>query len=140
MSDLAAVYKATRQRITGLAAGHGDTVVPACPEWTVKQMLSHLAGVCSDILSGHMTRVGSDAWTDAQVQARTAASLDEIVAEWDDKGTQIEAIIPNFPEAAAKQLVMDTATHEHDLRGAVGQPGERQNEAVWIALDFLVGA
>ena len=35
-------------------------------------------------------------------------------------------------------LVYDAVAHEHDLRGALGRPGERDAAGVWASLDVMV--
>lgn len=34
--------------------------VPACPEWTVHDVLAHLCGLCVDIVTGRLTSVSHD--------------------------------------------------------------------------------
>jgi hypothetical protein len=40
-----------------------DRVVPACPDWTVRDAYAHQAGVSADILAGRMDGVATDEWT-----------------------------------------------------------------------------
>ena len=50
-------YRSTRGRISELVRSCDDasaeTIVPACPDWTVRQLCSHLAGVCADLVAGN---------------------------------------------------------------------------------------
>jgi uncharacterized protein (TIGR03083 family) len=142
MSDISEAYQQTRSRMAALVRGRADVAgmrVPACPEWRVQDVYAHATGVCADILGGNLDGVATDAWTQAQVDARRERSLDEILAEWDEVGPQVEAIVPAFPEAPARQLVGDIVTHEHDIRGAIGAAGARDSEAVGIGVVFLIG-
>src|SRR5207245_258980 len=97
-------------------------VVPACPEWTVHDVIAHLAGVCADIINGNLAGVATESWTAAQVDARRAHTVEQIIAEWSEVAPQVEAMADHFPGRAGPQLVFDLTTHEHDLRGALGRP------------------
>jgi uncharacterized protein (TIGR03083 family) len=140
MTELAAAYTGGRGRITRLVAGLDEqgaaTIVAGCPEWTVKDVVAHLTGICSDILAGNIEGVATDPWTAAQVDVRRPLPLAQLVAEWDEVGPQIEAMLPSFPPEPATQLITDLTTHEHDLRGALGRPGARDSDAVAIGLAF----
>jgi uncharacterized protein (TIGR03083 family) len=114
------------------------TPVPACPEWSVRDAVAHLTGVCTDIISGNIDGASSRAWTGAQVDARRRRGFGDVLAEWDDAGPQIATVIDDFPEPYDRQVVADIAAHEQDLRGALGVPGERDSDGVSIGLDFLV--
>ena len=47
-------------------------------------MVSHLTGLCADIMTGNVVGAPSDAWTAAQVAARRDRTFDEVLAEWND--------------------------------------------------------
>ncbi len=132
-------YRATRERITALlrelpeAAAH--TSVPACPAWDVQQLAAHVVGVSADILAGNITDAGSDPWTEAQVAARAGRTLGELADEWDETGPAVEAALVGGLLPA--QAVFDQVTHEHDLRGAIQQPGAQDHEAVHVGLTFI---
>jgi uncharacterized protein (TIGR03083 family) len=142
-ADNAAAYAAARARISALVkvldVSVASTPVPACPEWTVREVVAHLTGICDDILSGNLGGVATEPWTAAQVEKRKADSIADIVREWDDAGSRIEQMLPNFPAAPASQLVFDLVTHEHDLRAALGRPGARDSDGVGIGLGFGMG-
>lgn len=138
------MYAAGRGRITELVSRLSDeqasALVPACPEWSVKDVVAHCAGVCDDVLAGRIDGVATDPWTEAQVAARRGHSLVEILAEWAEKAPQVEAIAEHFPGRVGTQWVLDITTHEHDLRGALGKPGTRETPAIEACLGFLIGA
>lgn len=124
--------------MTALAEGADpDGRVPACPEWTVKELLAHVTGVIADILDGRLEGVATDPWTEAQVSARRATPLPDILGEWAEKAPAIEPMIDDLG-APGRQLVFDAVTHEHDLRGALDQPGADDSDAVVIAVSFVV--
>jgi len=135
-------YAGIRRRVNELVGGVGDRLgdtVPACPQWRVRDLVAHLAGVVDDVLGGRLEGAGSDHWTDAQVVARRDRDVDELLAEWNAQATQLEGVLDSFGPPG-RQLVMDAVTHEHDLRGALGAPGERDSDAVVIGLDWLASA
>ncbi|HVM09074.1 MAG TPA: maleylpyruvate isomerase family mycothiol-dependent enzyme [Acidimicrobiales bacterium] len=138
----ASYYADTRKRLAELLRSLDDDqlaqVVPATPAWTVLDVARHLAGVCDDVLAGRLEGAATDPWTAKQVEARRDATLDDVLAEWDDKGPQLE----RFFEAAgpaAFRLVIDVVTHEQDVRGALGLFGGRDTAAAEWSLQQLVG-
>jgi uncharacterized protein (TIGR03083 family) len=141
--DTAALYADTRGRITELVRGLSpeqlDTLAPAAPEWRVRDIVCHLSGVVADVLAGNLDGIATDAWTGAQVHARRDKSVDDVLAEWGTNAPQLEAIINGFGSAGV-QAVMDTVTHEHDIRGAVNQAGARDSDAADASLQWLVGS
>lgn len=142
MDDYGAVYADGRRRLTELLNGTDDeaarTRVPTCPDWTVKDVVAHLTGVVSDVLEGKLEGVATDPWTDAQVTARRSRSLREVLDEWAEKAPVMEGMVAQLPAEPAAQWVTDFATHEHDVRGALGAPGARDSAAVAVALGFMV--
>jgi len=138
--DTTTAYDHTRLRMIEIARAlpeaDGDLRVECCPEWTVRQLLSHAVGATADILAGNLEGAGSDPWTQKQVDDRQGRSIAELCDEWDRSGPQLVAAIPAGLLPA--QAVFDIVTHEHDLRHAVGQPGAQGDEAVPIGLGFVV--
>jgi uncharacterized protein (TIGR03083 family) len=112
--------------------------VPHCPTWTVNELASHLLGVPDDIVHGRMEGVGSDAWTQAQVVRHQAKTLRQIADELAALAERFDPMLPHVPAMARSQMVMDAVTHEHDLRHALGAPGERDSTAVRAGLAWLM--
>ena len=140
--SIGALYADGRGRISDLVSGLGKEAaapVPACPEWSVHDVVAHLTGVCADILGGNLDGVATDPWTAAQVEVRRHRTIDEVVAEWSELAPQVEAMADNFGPAG-NQLVADLTTHEHDIRGALSRPGARQSEGVMVATEFVVAS
>jgi uncharacterized protein (TIGR03083 family) len=140
VTDVGAAYAEGRRRITDLVAGldeqAGRAPVPACPNWSVHDVVAHLSGVCADVLAGRLDGVGTEEWTAGQVGPRADRPLAEVLEEWAEVAPQVEAIAGSFG-AAGNQWVGDQATHEHDLRGALGAPGARDSASVTLGLDFM---
>jgi uncharacterized protein (TIGR03083 family) len=98
MADLAGAYADTRRRFQELVAAPDDarlmTLVPACPDWTVRDVLAHLTGIATDVVSGTYFAGAGDAWsdirlaterdrwTDSQVRSRRGRPVPVLLAEW----------------------------------------------------------
>lgn len=122
------IYREARQRIVGLTMGlSADELartVPACPEWTVHQVVAHLSGEAADLVSGRMEGAPSDEWTARHVAERAGVEVEDLLEQWNFFGDKI-AEMPRLPF----QLALDAITHEADLRAALGR--ERLPDAVW---------
>jgi uncharacterized protein (TIGR03083 family) len=143
MSEPHAVsYRALRGRVRDLiesaepAALDGPS--PATPSWTVHDVLAHLVGVTDDVVNGRLDGVASDAWTAKQVESRRAVTPAAMLDEWDGNADQFEVMIGGAPMEIAGQALFDAATHEHDIRCALGRPGARDSDALELAWEWLV--
>jgi uncharacterized protein (TIGR03083 family) len=135
-------FRGVRERVSDLLAGSSEvaeTPVPACPEWTVREVVAHMVGACEDVLAGNLEGVASEAWTDAQVARHADDELTSLLGLWAEIGPQLDEVTPLFPKPSAAQFVFDATTHEHDLRAALDQPGARGSEGVRIGAAFLAG-
>jgi uncharacterized protein (TIGR03083 family) len=134
-------YAALRERVTELmrtlSLEQSKTVVPHCPQWTVKDCLAHMVGVPEDVISGQMDGVATDAWTDRLVQRHSNDSVDDLLAIWETNAPMFAKILPNIPQPVLSQFMFDQTTHEHDIRTAIGQPGARDTLAVAVAEGFI---
>ena len=79
--------------------------------------------------------MATDPWTQAQVDARHDTPIADVLDEWTRCGELVEMAIPDLEPMRRVMLLTDVVTHEHDLRGAVGQPGARDSSA--IAFSFV---
>lgn len=146
MTTPAALYKETRERLTQLLDGLDDaeasTVVPSTPEWTVKDVVAHLAGLVDDWLNGRIEGYGTDEWTARQVDERRDLSFDEVLAEWRKNASDLEALMESGPADLPVEIpyitVADVVIHEHDIRGALGRPGGRDSEALQLGVKTYV--
>lgn len=139
VSDAAAAYGLIYRRVDALIRGRAevaDLIVPACPAWTIRQTVAHLTGVAQDIVSPNMGGKAADSWTQAQVDRLRGHSIDELLDLW---GQMIESVSAKLALAAsACQLVFDALTHEHDIRGALSEPGSRTGDLAFeAALGFV---
>ncbi len=140
MNDLARAYRDARLRMTDLfATASPDQLaapVPATPDWRVRDVAAHLSGVTADIVDGALDGVGTDVWTARQVEARNDRSIDDILDEWQRHSVDVEQVVDRLGPGG-KQLLADVASHEHDVRGALGVPGARDSDAVVIGFEFF---
>ena len=140
MTEVGAAYAEGRRRLTDLVAGLDDDTaalpVPACPAWSVHDVVAHLTGVCADVLAGRIDGIGTDPWTDAQVVARRGVPLAAVLAEWNEVAPAVEAMAGAFGKAGY-QWVADQALHEQDVRGALDRPGSRDSETIRLGLEYM---
>jgi hypothetical protein len=144
MADYATMYRDLRHRVVGVVQDADlpalDTMAPAAPEWRVRDVVAHLSGVCADIVNGNLDGVATDPWTAAQVEARRDWEIEQLLDEWDEVGQRVEAVIRQFPDTPEWQtFTADAVTHEHDIRGALAQPGARDSDALIVVANAAVG-
>jgi len=114
-----------------------DTIAPATPEWRVRDIVAHLAGVCDDITQGNMAGVASDDWTAAHVAKRADWTMEQLLADWDERAIVVEDQM-NAWGPGMGQMVFDAFTHAQDIRGALGEPGGRESLAAAISFEWIV--
>ena len=129
-------YRSQRERVTELVRGLDDeqlaTRVPGCPAWTVRDLLSHLTGLSADLAAGNVEGAGSPEWTAKQVADRQDRTVPELLAEWDEYGPQVDAVIDDLGFEGYR-IFYDATMHEDDLREALGLPlgtGPTQTEVL----------
>ncbi|NUT99031.1 MAG: maleylpyruvate isomerase family mycothiol-dependent enzyme [Saccharothrix sp.] len=128
----AVTYDAARRRIISLVTNGDPSVeVAACPGWTVKDVVAHLAGGLGDFVNRRFEGHESGEWGEQQVADRRDKALGELLVEW-ERNFEISEGLFDSPVGAV--LVAEIVQHEHDIRAALDQPGERDNVAVRAAL------
>ncbi len=141
--DQGAIYRGIRVRIAALVRGLPeqtlDCLAPATPEWRIRDLVAHLAGGTADIVAGNLADVASDDWTSAQVEARRNISIGDVLDEWARCSAIVEPMVVEFDPLMRAMLLTDAVTHEHDLRGALGVPGERESDAIAYAFRGVSG-
>ena len=137
--DLARLYRDTRERLTALVAElDGEalaTPVPSCPGWQVQDVVAHLAAIVEDALAGRLTGPPSEAETAVQVARYKGRPMTQTLAGWTTGAPQFEEVISAFDIPPA---VIDVASHEQDIRGALGRPGARDCPAVQQMAGWLL--
>ncbi len=112
-----------------------EQTVPACPDWTVRELLAHMVGLGADVLAGDEPDDHHATWTQRQVDERAERSARALVAEWRGLAPDLEAWMR---EHGARPLG-DVVIHEQDLRGAVGRPGGRDTRAMGLVTRRMLG-
>lgn len=142
-TDHRAIYRGVRDRVTALVRSLPDpdtalaVPAPATPGWRAHDVLAHLTGGTADIVAGNLDGVASDAWTQAQVDARLDTPVADLLDEWDRCCVTVEPLIADIPGVMRTMLLVDAVTHEHDIRGALGDTGARDTDAVAYAFGSL---
>jgi hypothetical protein len=146
--DAAEYVRARTLFVEVLEAVHANDRVPACPAWTVHELLAHqvhqLAGACDGIfpLSDAIAALGAatdderaaalrrqQAWIDDGVQSLQSRDLRRLVDEWAD-------LTDTAPAIALEGLLPDLAVHLFDLVGVAGERSHRSDPLVFAALRF----
>ena len=68
--DAGPAYRLVCERVDALVRGRpgiAELAVPACPGWTIRQVVAHLTGVAQDIVAVNLEKKGTGPWADAQV-------------------------------------------------------------------------
>jgi uncharacterized protein (TIGR03083 family) len=136
---MARLYQETRERIIGLVSGLDDaawsTPVAACPGWSLRDVVAHLAAVADDWAGGRLAGAPTDEGTAAQIARFGGCDAAEILAAWTDAAARLDHMAET---AGVAPPLGDITSHEHDIRGALSQPGARDSAAVWYTSDQLL--
>jgi hypothetical protein len=84
-----------------------------------------------------MDGVATDAWTQAQVDKRTAWQPAQILDDWAEHAAAVEPQMNAFGQPIG-QMVFDAWTHEHDVRGALGLARGRDSSAMEVSWEWFV--
>lgn len=132
----ATLYRDTReQAITlfrSLSPEEAQTEVPLNPGWTVTDVAAHVCGIVDDVLHGNVEGLGSDAWTQAQVDKRTGQSLGQVCDEWEAFAERIDALTHDDAFFGLR-ITGDLIIHIHDVQHALGQPVDGSGIATKLA-------
>jgi len=140
----AELYADVRVRVSDLVrdlpADRLATRVPGCPAWTVHDVVAHATGIVADVNAGNTEGLASEPWTQAQVESRRSRPIGAVLDEWSEQAATMEPRLNDVPKAIWRTVLIDLVTHEHDIRGALKEPGGRDSEAYEIARKgFAVG-
>jgi uncharacterized protein (TIGR03083 family) len=104
--------------------------LPCTPDWTARDVLSHVSGIPDDALAGRMEGAPGEAWTASQVERNAAFSVDELLERWKGQAQGFADVIEAGGEVRPP---VDCHIHEHDVRQAIGRPGNRDSVIVTAA-------
>ena len=128
-------YDAVRRRVSSLIEGHqsaSDIEVPACPGWTVGDVLRHLVGVARDLADNEVDGYTSESWTERQLVGLAGKSVPDLLSLWDDAARRLPAALPVADVPAVVLALGDAIVHEADLASAIA-PARRVPEADVLA-------
>lgn len=137
MADWGEVYRANIDAVTALAETLSNEQlslrVPATPEWTVHDVLAHIAGGPADLLADRMDDAPTPKWTERHVDERAARSPADLVAEM--RGN-VDAVVATLEGNDRPAIVWDCTVHHADLHEALGKgaPPERMWRPVLEAI------
>jgi uncharacterized protein (TIGR03083 family) len=121
MTDWGTLYREHVSAVSALAGDLTDdqlrATVPASPAWTVHDVLAHLAGGCSDAVTGRMDGAPAPEWTARHVAERAELPVTDLTAELRTHQDAIEATTVDNPRPA---IVWDIVVHHADLHEALG--------------------
>jgi uncharacterized protein (TIGR03083 family) len=103
--------------------------VPCTPDWTVRDVLSHVAGVTDDLASGRLEGAGTPPWTASQIVRNRDLAVSDMITRWN---AQIDAVAEVLERLGEMRPVFDCITHEHDIRHALGRSIDRESEMVGV--------
>lgn len=124
-------YRSIRRQVTAMLTdrtGVGDLPVPSCPQWTIRDLVEHLAVICGSVL----TRL-----TGAPAQETGATDLAGLLAHWAVTGERMAAALA-ATGGGNGIVVMDAFVHELDVRAAIGVPPPADHPALPVAMDVLI--
>ncbi|WP_299569793.1 maleylpyruvate isomerase family mycothiol-dependent enzyme [uncultured Williamsia sp.] len=137
--DAVTEWTAAQQRVIGLVGAATSAAVesrvPACPDWTVRDLLSHMVGIGVDVVAGNEPDDHGAEWTAAQVDARRDRDVSELIAEW--RGLT-DAMVAHL-RTVGDRPINDIVIHEQDLRGALRIRGATDTPAALHVRDRFAG-
>ena len=137
--DAVAEWGRAQQRVIELVVDlppdRAATTVPACPDWSIRDLLSHMVGLGVDVVAGDEPDDHNEAWTARQVEARRDRDVAALVAEW----REVADPLRGWMRANTTRPLNDVIIHEQDLRGALGVPGGQDTDGLHAIRDRFIG-
>jgi uncharacterized protein (TIGR03083 family) len=118
-----------------LTADEWSTHVPCTPEWTARDVLSHVSGIPDDGFAGRTHGAATEPWTASQVERYAGFTVDELLTRWESQYQLFGTVIN---ETGEQRPPFDCHSHEHDIRHAIGRPGHRDSAIVDDGVDVLL--
>lgn len=162
MVDMSLAYTAVQERLCivleDLDEARANTSVPACPEWSVRDVVAHHCGLVVDVVSENTPEFFGgfnllDQWRDEdvarardeltgrQVAEREGRSLMSLVSEWREATVALLPIMrgeQSFPETVPQifggVLINDLVVHEGDIQIALGLDQAPAGAALSVAV------
>ena len=135
VEEWSAAYARVVDLLTGLDDQRAGTRVPACPDWTVRDLLAHMVGLNADVVRNDEPDDHNSVWTQRQVDERRGRSVAELLDEW---AGLVEPLQQWMRDNTTRPLG-DIVIHEQDLRGALRVPGAKDTAGLAALRDRMVG-
>jgi uncharacterized protein (TIGR03083 family) len=110
-------YRRTRENITGLVARKSDAAtagVPACPDWTVRDLVGHLVHICESFVALEESQI--------DLLPQQGVGLAGLLERWDSLDGALRESLDRTPELRRRILLLDVFSHEIDLRVCLDEP------------------
>lgn len=121
---LADTYRRERSELLELGQTLTDeqaaVMTTACPQWSIKDVYAHLAGIATNIVEGNTEGAATEAWANGHVSDRQDRSLREVLNEWQTAGDGVSDAMDSAGDLFPFQLFVDQWTHGWDIRAALG--------------------
>lgn len=128
-------YRACRENITRLVTSCPSVVelpVPACPGWSVRDLVGHLVLVCRLAVDEDPGEISEPPPPPPDVP------VDELVTSWAELEKELAGVLPRADWLRRRILPLDAFSHELDLLSALGMPPPDCHPALADALDLAV--
>lgn len=139
--DLLDLWQQGQQELLALGRSLDDHAaarhVPACPEWTVKDVFAHQAGVAADVIGGRVDGIATDEWTERQIVERADKPLGAVLDEWEATAPRLVETLRPVADHVDPRLVIDLWIHDQDVRGALTRPGNRSGPVADWSIERL---
>lgn len=95
--------------------------MPACPGWTVRDLIAHLLGVAEDWCHQRLEGYAGEGWTASQLERHRHRPMPELLEALLDAATAVTGLGPD-PQLGepARWAFGDALIHEADISEAVG--------------------
>lgn len=128
-------YRACRENITRLVTSDlsvAELPVPACPGWSVRDLVGHLVLVCRMAVDEDPAEISEPP------PPPPGIPVHELVITWAALEEQLPEVLPRAEWLRRRILPLDALSHELDLRTALGLPPPDGSPALADALDLAV--
>ena len=140
--DCGAVYEQVRGEFAHLAAALAperlDTVVPAAPDWAVRDVVAHVVGLAAALNAQDFPAdddEGGTVWAGRHVAARRERTIDELLTEWAAEAPSFAEGLRLFGYEFGCHFVADLVVHVHDVQAALELPPLVDPVVLAVALD-----
>lgn len=126
-------YRQVRENVTSMVGRNREldrVPVPACPGWTVADLVAHLVEICWKVAK-RSDRVLSPPFPTEGADPETLVQL------WHTIGATVDQILLDYPGQRSAIMVMDGLTHELDIRQALGIGPPADHPGLCGTLDLL---